>query len=416
MTLLASRSRLAWLICGLTVASAVAVVVIAVADPNSAGPTQTSPTGPTARDKPQGGYVPYAVLTAIVFSTFAVVGAVVAARRPRNAVGWLIAVAGLLWTLAVLSNGVFWHMAFGRPDAPAASDLVAWFGTWAFVPAFVLLLSLVPLLFPTGAPPGPRWRVVGWTAAVAGGITTLSTALAPGPLETSDYPWLDNPLGIEGLGLGTLADVSFVVSAVTALAALSSVVVRYRRARGIERLQLRWVAAAACLLVLCAVGGTLASPWLGEGVGWLAMLFGLLAVAGSLAVALLRYRLYDIDVVINRALVYGALTATLALTYLGSVLLLQLALSGITEESGLAVAASTLAVAALFRPARTRIQHGVDRRFYRRKYDAVRTLERFGTHLRDEVDLDALGSELRAVVSDTMQPASISLWLRAERR
>jgi len=416
MTRFGSSPRLAWVICGLTVAAAVAVVVIAIADPNSSGPEHVSPSGPAAHDKPQGGYVPYAVLTAVVFSTFAVVGAVVAARRPRNAVGWLIAVGALLWTFAVLSNGVFWHMAFGRPDAPAAADLVAWFGTWAFVPAFVLVLSLVPLLFPTGAPPGPRWRAVGWTAAVAGGIATLSTALAPGPLEAADYPWLDNPLGIEGLGLGTLADASFVVSAATALAALISLVVRYRRARGIERLQLRWVAAAACLLVLCAVGGSLASPWLGEGVGWLSMLFGLLAVAASLAVALLRYRLYDIDVVINRTLVYGALTATLALTYLGSVLLLQLALSGITEESGLAVAASTLAVAALFRPARARIQQGVDRRFYRRKYDSARTLERFGTHLRDEVDLDALGGELRAVVAQSMQPASISLWLRVPER
>jgi hypothetical protein len=155
-----SSSWLAWVICGLTVAAAVAVVVIAIADPNSAGPAHVGASGPTAHDKPQGGYVPYAVLTAIVFSTFAVVGAVVAARRPRNAVGWLIAVAALLWTLAVLSNGVYWHMAFGRTDAPAAADFVAWFGTWAFLPAFVLLLGLVPLLFPTGAPPGPLAR--GW--------------------------------------------------------------------------------------------------------------------------------------------------------------------------------------------------------------------------------------------------------------
>src|SRR5215203_2534094 len=316
MTRFGSSPRLAWVICGLTVAAAVAVVVIAIADPNSSGPEHVSPSGPTAHDKPQGGYVPYAVLTAVVFSTFAVVGAVVAARRPRNPIGWMVAVGALMWTLAVLSNGVFWHMAFGRADAPAAADLVAWFGTWAFLPAFVLLLSLVPLLFPTGAPPGPRWRVVGWTALVAGAVTTVSTALAPGPLDTADYPWVDNPLGIQGLGLGTLADVSFVVSAITALAALTSVVVRYRRARGIERLQLRWVAAAACLLVVCTVGGNLATPWLGAEAGWGPMLFGLLAVAASLAVALLRYRLFDFDVVINRTLVYGALTATLGGAYL----------------------------------------------------------------------------------------------------
>src|SRR5215210_4555538 len=182
-----SGSWLAWVICGLTVTVAVVVVVIAIAGPNSAGPAHVGASGPTAQDEPQGGYVPYAVLAAIVFSTFAVVGAVVAARRPRNAVGWLIAVAALLWTLAVLSNGAYWHMAFGRPDAPAAADLVAWFGTWAFVPAFVILLGLVPLLFPTGAPPGPRWRVVGWTAVVAGTVATVSTALAPGPLDTADY-------------------------------------------------------------------------------------------------------------------------------------------------------------------------------------------------------------------------------------
>jgi hypothetical protein len=255
--------------------------------------------------------------------------------------------------------------------------------------------------------------VVAWTAAVAGGAATVSTLLAPGPLDATDYPWVDNPFGVEALGLRTAAHVSFVPVALAALAALISLVVRYRRARGIERLQLRWVAAAACLLVLFTVGGTVASPWIGSGAGWVGMLFGLLAVAAGLAVALLRYRLYDIDVVINRALVYGGLTATLAGAYLGGVLLLQLALSGVTEGSGLAVATSTLAVAALFRPARARIQEAVDRRFYRRKYDAQRTLDSFSARLRNEVELDALSAELRAVIDDTMQPAHVSLWLRA---
>jgi len=232
-------------------------------------------------------------------------------------------------------------------------------------------------------------------------------------MDGSDFAWIDNPFGVGGLGLGTVSDASFPVVGAAALAGIASLVVRYRRARGIERLQLRWVAAAACLLVLFAIGGDLASAWLGSGAGWVGMLLGLLCVAVAVAVSLLRYRLYDIDVVINRTLVYGALTATLAGTYLGSVLLLQLLLNGATGDSGLAVAGSTLAVAALFRPARGRIQAGVDRRFFRRKYDAQRTLEAFSSRLRDEVDLRALSSELNAVVRETLQPAHLSLWLRA---
>jgi hypothetical protein len=409
------RARvLALALCGMTVAVAVASVVIAVIDPNSGGPENAvSPSGPSPRDKAAGDYVPYAVFSGIIFAAFAAVGCVVAARRPRNPIGWFLGIGALLWSLGVLSSTVYWHLAFGRSNPPAAADYVAWLGTWIFLPAFVLLLSLVPLLFPTGAPPGPRWRVVAWTAAAAGGVATLSNAFAPGPLDKADFGWVDNPFGVQGLGLRTLADVAFAAVAIAALAGIISVVVRYHRARGIERLQLRWLAVAVCVLFTGAVGGSALTPWLGEGAGWIGILLGLLGVVVAIAIALLRYRLYDIDVVINRTLVYGGLTATLALAYLGIVLLLQLALSGVTESSGPAVAVSTLAVAALFRPARRRIQGAVDRRFFRRKYDAARTLERFGTRLRDEVDLDALGSELRAVVANTMQPASVTLWLRA---
>ena len=244
-------------------------------------------------------------------------------------------------------------------------------------------------------------------------MAVVSTALAPGPLKTADFPWIDNPVGVAGLGLGTVAQLSLLVSLAGALVAVASLVVRYRRSRGVERLQLRWVAAAGCVLVLSVgPGSALASAWISEGAGWAAILFGLLTMAGAVGVALLRYRLYDIDVVVNRALVYGALTATLAGIYLGTVLLLQLALNGVTGDSGLAVAASALAVAALFRPARARIQELVDRRFYRRKYDAGLTLAAFSAHLRDEVALDTVAAELRSVVMDTMQPAHVSLWLR----
>jgi hypothetical protein len=403
---------LAWAVCALTVAVALASLVLAIVDPNSGGPTHVSASGPSPQDEPEGGYVPYAAFNALVFSTFAMVGAIVAIRRPRNPVGWFFGAGALLWSLGVLSSGVYWHMAFGRANPPAAADYFAWFATWSFLPAFVLLLALVPLLFPTGAPPSPRWRKVGWTAAVAGVVATGSNAFAPGSLEAADFPWVDNPFGVGGLGLDTLAAVSFPVVGVAALAGIVSLVVRYRRAHGVERQQLRWVAGAGCLLVLAAIGGSAASGWLGQGAGWIGILLGLLGVAVAVAIALLRYRLYDLDVVVNRTLVYAGLTALLAATYLVCVLLLQLVASGAAGGSSLAVAVSTLAVAALFRPARERIQHAVDHRFYRRKYDAARTIEAFSTRLRDEVDLDALDHELSAVVRDTLQPRHVSLWLR----
>jgi hypothetical protein len=181
--------------------------------------------------------------------------------------------------------------------------------------------------------------------------------------------------------------------------------VRYRRATGTERLQLRWIALGACAALALFFGGSALD---------VAAIYGLAfaTIPIAIGVAMLRHNLYDIDVVINRTLVYGALTATLAATYIGSVLLLQLALGGVTEDSGLAVAASTLAVAALFGPARTRIQDAVNRRFYRRRYDAQLTLEGFSTRLRDEVELTAIDAELRSVVAETMQPASVSVWLR----
>jgi hypothetical protein len=334
-----------------------------------------------------------------------------AARRPRNPVGWLFSAAGLFLGLLSLSSGRYWHAYFGDPSPPRSGELLLWIQAWAWIPAVVPLFILIPLLFPTGRPPTPRWRFVGWAAAVGGTLLLLGSALAPGSFE--NFPWAENPLGIEGFPGTTLAGISFFICVAAALAAIASLVVRYRRSRGVERQQLKWVTAAGALLVVSFAAGGLLTDLVSEQAGWGALVVGLSVVAAAVAIALLRYRLYDLDVVINRALVYGALTMTLAGSYLGLVLLLQVVLS---PSSDLAVAGSTLAVAALFRPARSRIQWAVDRRFYRRRYDAAHTLERFGARLRDEVDLESLGGELRGVVAETMQPAHVSLWLRGVSR
>ena len=248
-------------------------------------------------------------------------------------------------------------------------------------------------------------------------VLSLVLALEPGKLFANSG--VENPLGVDAAAglLHALADAGALVLAATVLIALAAIVARFRAARGIERQQLKWLALLAVLgvavLALLLVIAQFANLDTGTGQVAAGVVLGLLSMAPALAaaVAILRYRLYDVDVVINRALVYGALTALLGATYLGLVLLIGLAVG----KSGFAVAVSTLAVAALFRPARARVQAAVDRRFYRRRYDAEQALAGLGARLRDQVELDALSRELRGVVDECLQPAHVSLWLRAVR-
>ncbi|MEJ7802706.1 MAG: hypothetical protein WKH68_04950 [Candidatus Limnocylindria bacterium] len=360
-----------------------------------------------------GGGVPVAAFEALVLVALSVIGAIVASRQPRNIVGWIVCVIPVSLGFLVLGSHVYWSLALANPGDPHAGELVAWISSWVWIPAMVPALTLFPLLFPTGRPPTPRWRPVAWLALAAIPALFVSQAFTPGPFE--DYP-VANPLGagesFEGI-VKVIGGTGFALMAVAALASVSSLVVRFRRSHGEERQQLKLVTAAAVLFVV--IFAFPADQLISEDVGFASLLLGLLIIATAVAIAMLRYRLYDFDVVINRTLVYGALTATLAAVYLGSVLLLQLALNGITADSNLAIAGSTLAVAALFRPARARIQEGVDHRFFRRRYDAARTLESFSARLRDQVDLTALDAELRGVVSETLQPAHVSLWLRGPR-
>jgi len=345
---------------------------------------------------------------------FATVGAMVAARVPENPTGWIFCLAGVVLGVSDFASQYADQMLFISSHPLPGGRTAAWLQNLCFAPSFGLL-GLALLLFPDGRLPSGRWRPVLWLALAGIGLIVIGTMLRPGPL-TEPFTGVSNPFGIPGSFdlMDTVSGFGFMFMLASLALAAFGLPARLRRSRGLEREQLKWLAFAAAItgvaLVIDLVSYFATGIDLGSGVV-LGLSFTTFPVAAGAAI--LRFRLYDIDVVINRTLVYGALTATLAGAYLGSVLLLQLALRPLTESSNLAIAGSTLAVAALFRPARRRIQEIVDRRFYRRKYDAARTLEAFSARLRDQVDLDALGEDLRAVVNDTMRPAHVSLWLRS---
>jgi hypothetical protein len=384
-------------------AAALALIRLALVAADAGGPGEiagvTSPQSSAA----------IAALEALTLAVYAATGALVATRRPRNPIGWLLLAMAFWFGVLMLSEQLAWHGLLADGQLAPGTSRWYWVAGWAWIPAIVPIFTLVPQLFPTGAPLSPRWRGLLLAAVAAIGALVAGTALAPGSLD--NQPAVDNPYGL-GRAAALTVDVSFAMVAVIALASAASLAVRFRRSHGIERQQIQWVWAAAALLVVCFVASALVDPIAGEAVAWPVYLMGLLGIPVAVAVAILRYRLYDIGTVVNRALVYGSLTATLALAYLACVLLLQLVLNPLTEQSDVAVAGSTLAVAACFVPARRRIQAVVDRRFYRRKYDAARTLEGFSGRLRDELDVDSLSSELREVLQDTLQPAHVSVWLR----
>jgi hypothetical protein len=395
-------SLVAWSAFALTAAMAVSTVVFNAIDDGTRVPEDNGSTVSVL------GSVSFALMMLALAAT----GALLASRRPRNPIGWILCVSPLFLGVTAVARDWYVHQFYAAPGSSPVPEALVWVANWAWIPGFVPLLTLLLLLFPEGRPPSPRWRPVGWLAAAAVAALVLGYAFAPGPLE--DYERVANPLG----GRGALGDVSsvlldagFPLFSIAALLATASLVVRFRRSRGIERQQLKWMAAAAAFVVVSWFVS--ASLDQGFGIDISAVLpLALLGLPAAAGVAVLRYRLYDLELVVNRALVYGALSITLAGTYIGSVLLLQLALGPLTPDSDLAIAGSTLAAAALFRPARRRIQAAVDRRFYRRRFDAARTVEEFSTRLRDEVALDAVEGELRAATAETMQPAHVSVWLR----
>ena len=346
---------------------------------------------------------------------YAVVGVLVATREPGNPIGWLLLVAAL--SLGLATTGTAYVEATEGPGEPLAA-LVSVQSVWLYV-----AIVLVPLLYPTGRLPTPRWRAAIWLGLAGLVILHVGELLQHGSLDLGIDEQVANPIGVDH----PLVDLARILGEVVVFCSvvLSAVALglRLRRSHGRERQQLKLftyvvVMAVTILLLglLTLLAGVDPPVWIDRlsTAAWISTLaLVLIGMPIAIGVAILRHQLYDIDVVIKRTLVYGTLTAALLTTYLGSVLLLRLVLAPVAGDSDLAVAGSTLAVAALFRPARSRIQAVVDRRFYRSRYDAARTVESFAGRLREELDLEALGTDLRGVVRDTMQPAHVSLWLRS---
>jgi hypothetical protein len=343
----------------------------------------------------------------LVALTFPAVGALITSRRPDNVIGWIFSATGLV-VGAILFAGTYGiYGTETDPGSLPASDVALWFESCAWIPAFSVIATFLLLLFPTGRLLSHRWRPLAWVTGGGIVVATLSFALHPEPVTEG----VENPVGISGAETA-LVVVGLIGGAAVIAGMLAGVFALYRRLRrsaGEERQQIKWFTYAAALFALLVLGSINVESGVILGVAQAIAVGPGLALAVGIAV--LRYRLYDIDVVINRTLVYGSLTALLAGIYFGLVLLFQLALGPLTEGNELAVAVSTLAVAALFRPVRRRIQELVDRRFYRRRYDAEQTLAGFALRLREEVDLAALRAELTGVVAEAMQPAHLSLWL-----
>ena len=392
-----ARSRAAWLawsLCGVTLALlglTLAVVLL--------GWSSALPEGFT----PWEGQAIYAV--GLIGTP--VLGVLIVLRLPRNPYGWVWLGFGLSFALFIIAQSYAAYAA-ANPRTLPAPGMAEWVGTMGWVVALIFL-PLLLLLFPTGRLPSRRWRFLVWIV-VATGVFVVVVGTAR-PVRSG----VVGPGGeLFGVG-GAMGEAGVYVLLVAGLLSVFSVILRYRRAGGMERQQIKWFAYAAVVIAGCVVLEGLLGLNLS---GWWDALFEtvpIVALYTAIGIAILRYRLYDIDVIINRTLVYGSLTAMLVALYFGGIVMMQRVFVVLTgQRSTLAVVASTLLIAALFNPLRRRIQSFIDRRFYRRKYDARKTLQAFSAKLRDETDLDTLNNHLVGVVRETMQPSHVTLWLRPD--
>ena len=402
----------AWSLCGLSVALFVGSVPLFVLARSAHVPSSWDADLTTA-----------GLLASGLFLVFPLVGALIASRRPENPIGWLCLADGFLWmTTSMLDYYSVYGMA--KPGSLPFPLGAAAINNWLWVPSVGLLATYVFLLFPNGRLTSRRWRPLAWLCGVVIVSVSIGVMLSP---ESLDMPrGIRNPFGLEAAPwVTTVAYAILPLLPLCMFASAVSLVLRYRRSKGDVRQQIKWIAFAASLVALTYLIAMVASfvhpseAWTTVGSVWwlnlltIAALLSFVTIPIAVGFAVLKYRLYDIDLIINRTLVYGSLTVTLVALYFGGIVVLQRVFVLLTgQQSTLAVVASTLLIAALFTPLRQRIQSFIDRRFYRSKYDAAKTLEAFSVQLRDETDLDALSDDLVGVVRETMQPAYVSLWLR----
>jgi hypothetical protein len=396
-------TRLAWSMCALSLAlTALGLLLLVLSTTRS-----------------DANIFDYWIETTAIAVSFSTVGAIIASRRPEHPIGWLFCTIGLLAAVDHFCGEYATYALLGQPDALPAGEAAAWVRSWVWSVTGGIGVFLL-LLFPDGRMPGVRWRYLAWLNALVAVLGAIALAFSPGPIDGLGP--IRNPLGVDLLGsalMGSAVNLVEVLQVAIALAAAVSPFVRLRHARFEKRQQIKWFAYAAAILIIGAGVMSLVpdvtDAWWVRSLGLVLYVVGIVGVPVTVGIAILRHHLFNIDLIINLTLVYGALTAALTFVYFGSAVLLQGTLRALTgEDSQLAVVASTLAIAALFSPLRRAIQSFIDRRFYRKKYDARKTLEAFSAKLRDETDLDALSDDLVGVVRETMQPAHASLWLRPD--
>jgi hypothetical protein len=399
-----TATRMAWSLCAVTLASTALAVLLLVRNLSSPNPHVFD----------------FWVQGIVIPVTCSTVGVIIASRRPDHPIGWLFCAVGLLAGVNHLCAEYAVFALLSQSDSLRGGRAAAWVASWCGMPANALLV-FVALLFPDGRLPSRRWLPFAWLNVVVAVVGTVAVAFLAGPIPT--LAPIENPLGLEDAKtlLGRVATVAGALErGILGLVAVASLFLRLRHARGGEREQIKWLAYAASVVVIGAILTYIIpeatdTQWVGQ-VGLALLAVGFVGVPIAIGIAILRYRLYDINLLINRTLVYGSLTAILVAHYLGSIIWLQIAFVELTgQRSTLAVVASTLVIAALFRPWQRWVQAFVDRRFYRRKYDARKTLEAFSAKLRNETNLDALSDDLVGVVRETMQPAHVSLWVRPDR-